>query len=1219
MRPIHLQLSGLQSYRESQEIDFARLCAAGVFGIFGPTGSGKSSILDALTLALYGTVERASRGTQAIMNHAETTLSVSFTFELTNAAGTLRYRVERQYKRESELSVKNTISRLVQVTAGSAVVLADKDKDVNQRIQAILGLSMQDFTRAVVLPQGKFAEFLTLTGKDRRQMLQRLFHLEQYGDRLSEKVSASFKEADSAGKQIAAEQLGLGEASQEALEAARLILAEAEVEQRLSRAELERVERLYEEKKQLMLWQREQEALASEAARLGADEADVRAKEELLRQAEQAERARPYVERAAAASVEAAAVRRQLEEAERAQAAASVAYHAAQAELAGAEKALDEGEEPLLLRLQQLKLALEQQDELAEVQRQIAGLEGEERAARAAGAAKQAELRVKMETKDKALAKQADLKEQLKRVEMSSQTRQALQDAAQGKLAVRQLEEQEQQRRGERDRQMTLAQAARSAHEQALAGRGQAAALLAGWQGEAAERLAIGAALAAEAAALLPAAEAAAEGQRAAWRQAERHALAARLAAGLTPGEACPVCGATEHPAPYSVGGDAAGGAEAAEQRAARLQELAQAIRELLGAVRLGQSQAGALYSHGQQAVEAAGIATAVAPPGRTEAAGVAGDVASDRAAVAEMAGDVVPGRAEVAEIASAAAASGREEAAAGLAAAPAQEGREAGSAVVGSAWAWERQAGLAAGADPATDEVAALESALAALRERAGRLAAEAAAGERRLAALLRELQAAERQVDQSAAQRSAAESTLAEAGQRLDHAAAAVRRQREAWDVRFAGQADWDAAEQRLAELLERDRAADELRGRIDKSIPFLDGLLVEIDELQREQAELDKSALQAETRLQGLRERAADKARQLAALLAPGASAKQLHAEAAAALDTLRTAAQRAKTAHGAALHAQQTAAQRASAAAEAAAAGERQRAQTERELEAALADSGFASREAAEAAALAAETRRAWSERVAAHRTREHELRHELAQLAAKLAGRVLSAADWEAAQAERIAAKIRADAALAACATATRAAEELAVRHERWRELEARRAELAARQERLGKLQYVLKANAFVEFLAEEQLMQVSRAASERLGQLTRRRYALEVDSGGGFVIRDDANGGVKRPVGTLSGGETFLTSLALALALSAQIQLKGEYPLEFFFLDEGFGTLDPDLLDMVVGALEKLHIDRLAVGVISHVAELRARLPRKLVVLPAEPSGRGSRIVLEEQ
>ncbi|MNJ36857.1 Nuclease SbcCD subunit C [compost metagenome] len=122
---------------------------------------------------------------------------------------------------------------------------------------------------------------------------------------------------------------------------------------------------------------------------------------------------------------------------------------------------------------------------------------------------------------------------------------------------------------------------------------------------------------------------------------------------------------------------------------------------------------------------------------------------------------------------------------------------------------------------------------------------------------------------------------------------------------------------------------------------------------------------------------------------------------------------------------------------------------------------------------------------------------------------------------------------------------------------------------------------------------------------------------MECDSGGGFVIRDDANGGVKRPVATLSGGETFLTSLALALALSAQIQLRGQYPLQFFFLDEGFGTLDPELLDTVITSLEHLHHDHLSVGIISHVAELRARLARKLIIIPAESGGEGSRVTLE--
>ena len=205
MRPIMLQISGLQSYREKQEIDFRQLCDGGCIWYFWPTGSGKSSILDAMTLALYGKVERASGGTQAIMNHAEQTLFVSFTFELTNATSTERYRVERQFKRCRDVTVNNTVSRLIELAEPDAVVLADKAGDVTQGVQQILGLSMADFTRAVVLPQGKFAEFLQLTGKDRRAMLQRLFHLELYGDELSAKISRRLKETDSSLKQVTAE------------------------------------------------------------------------------------------------------------------------------------------------------------------------------------------------------------------------------------------------------------------------------------------------------------------------------------------------------------------------------------------------------------------------------------------------------------------------------------------------------------------------------------------------------------------------------------------------------------------------------------------------------------------------------------------------------------------------------------------------------------------------------------------------------------------------------------------------------------------------------------------------------------------------------------------------------------------------------------------------------------------------------------------------------
>ncbi|HZK10416.1 MAG TPA: SbcC/MukB-like Walker B domain-containing protein, partial [Clostridia bacterium] len=165
---------------------------------------------------------------------------------------------------------------------------------------------------------------------------------------------------------------------------------------------------------------------------------------------------------------------------------------------------------------------------------------------------------------------------------------------------------------------------------------------------------------------------------------------------------------------------------------------------------------------------------------------------------------------------------------------------------------------------------------------------------------------------------------------------------------------------------------------------------------------------------------------------------------------------------------------------------------------------------------------------------------------------------------------------------------------------------------------LVELENLFKGNRFVEYISMGQLKYIAREASQELKKITRGRYALELDIEGNFIIRDDFNGGVRRGTKTLSGGETFLTSLALALALSSQIQLKGKSPLEFFFLDEGFGTLDSDLLETVMNSLEKLHSDRLSVGLISHVEELKQRIPRKLIINPPEPGVSGTIIGLEK-
>ena len=181
------------------------------------------------------------------------------------------------------------------------------------------------------------------------------------------------------------------------------------------------------------------------------------------------------------------------------------------------------------------------------------------------------------------------------------------------------------------------------------------------------------------------------------------------------------------------------------------------------------------------------------------------------------------------------------------------------------------------------------------------------------------------------------------------------------------------------------------------------------------------------------------------------------------------------------------------------------------------------------------------------------------------------------------------------------------------------EISTLRKEIGSKENELSLLDEINKlimGNKFVEYVATNQLKYIALEASKRLSAITRGRYALEIDENLNFIMRDNMNGGQRRSVDSLSGGETFLTSLSLALALSSQIQLKGNNPLEFFFLDEGFGSLDTDLLDVVMESLENLHSDNLSIGIISHVEELKNRVPVKLLVTPCDV-GTGSKVKIE--
>ena len=146
---------------------------------------------------------------------------------------------------------------------------------------------------------------------------------------------------------------------------------------------------------------------------------------------------------------------------------------------------------------------------------------------------------------------------------------------------------------------------------------------------------------------------------------------------------------------------------------------------------------------------------------------------------------------------------------------------------------------------------------------------------------------------------------------------------------------------------------------------------------------------------------------------------------------------------------------------------------------------------------------------------------------------------------------------------------------------------------------------LLKGRKFLDFLSAGKLQSITRIASNTLQKITNGRYRINVDEKSDFSIIDNFNSSIRKPQ-SLSGGETFMVSLCLALALANQIQLRGKSRLEFFFLDEGFGTLDSELLELVFSVLENLKAEGMTVGIITHVEEIKNRIARKLLVTPAK-------------
>ena len=1129
MRPIRLDMHGFASFREPTRVDFTD---ADFFALVGPTGSGKSTVIDAMTFALYGSVPRWDDKRVVALGLAPTVTrgTVKLVFEV----GRDRYVVARELRRAASgasdkvtqraASLEKILGHQGMAEPGEPTAPMAKDlAGVTEAVEKLLGLTYEDFIQCVVLPQGQFADFLHAKPKDRQDILVRLLGIEHYKQMMVQ-ANQRASEARQRAATLADSLLKYSDATDEA--------------RGLAQARENDLARLGER-------------VASELPRIRDSQAALTAAEASVRRLSDEHAALsglrvPAGVPALAADLAASrASLHRLEEAER----------AAEKADAVARQALAEGPDrgPLLL-------ARERRDERNRNQARLPELEATaaQRAAAAATASKAVDEAAATvdglrDQRDEARQAVGQAAEEVRRLTaehdrlrvvsvpagvaaLVERQRAGAGAVAQAARELAEAERAEETARGARAKAVPaapLAQAYRDLHDL----RGLLADLAAGQVAAEAARTAK------EAAETALAAAAGAHHRHQAELEAAQHAdLLAGLRPQLAVGAACPLC---EHPvavlpavAPAPELDQARSHLHASERDLAYVQRSADVTTATsvkagaaLDALRTRQASLAAALAD----VLDGPLSAAPLPAARAVAAAArAGRQATDDTS---LSGALAEATALVAERDSL------------------ERATEQAAATVAAGRSRHRSAQQAA--EHVAADVTGAQATLRAARDPLVGLGAPPADP----ANLAGSWQSLAHWARDQARSRAGA---LAQARQAAEDAAGHHHRQAAAFDD----------AERSLNRMRARARAAsgDDERARAELShvsgrIAELDAVLADgpdeaqVTEQLARRDQLEKEASDAE---QALRATRASRVGQQGALATLSTSEETARRELSAARDTVVALGAPALGLGG----------------------------------ESSLLDdwTALVTWASGQATARAAEIDDA-SGTVATVRAGLERL---VGQLSADLAAAGLSVAAGAAALDAASAVASKATSAVAEALAAARAATR------RITERQAEAADLARRQgaahdeQRVAKLLGdLLAANRFQRWLVSAAVDDLVTEASATLAALSAGQFDFHYDDGEFYVI-DHADADARRSVRTLSGGETFQASLALALALSTQISVlapTGAARLDSIFLDEGFGTLDPETLDTVASTLETLAQGERMVGVVTHVQALAERVP----------------------
>ncbi len=1209
MKPLKLSIAGLHSFTEQQVIDFEELCETGLFGIFGPTGSGKSTILDAITLALYGNVERAARGTTGILNSQKDLLEVSFTFAIGTDSNRKVYRAERSFKRNKTErdSIRAGICRFVKKDSETETVIAEGAEEVNRKVIEIIGLTMSDFTRSVVLPQGEFAKFLNMGDAERVRMLERIFALSEFGVKLIDKVKherAKLEQELSLLERAIQEQ---GDISPEIIGGLRGDLDHLEQEKREALAEFGEITARYEQTKSIWELQTELVQVQDEESKLLAGQEQITVQKAILLAAETAETIRPYLESFNKAN-------QNLLQAQQAVVNTLSAYEEIEKNhrrlkehLQQAEKEYQEEQPQLIEQKTKLQALVELEQDLLQKERVLEELRSVYKEAYDSLNILEEDIKNGLVQKSKIEADLSEIQGRIAGFSVSSDYKEKVLKGAvlerdyhntqEGfdKLA-RQLEAENQEKAGQEqslkeleagrsdlDRELErlnneLEELARNkpgdinfyqTKNDELAGlekHTQAISLLESeFEKDTAELSLYQSDLQGEesdykryetaARELKDSGEALEESRRqlkSDIEQLNERDASFRLANYLMDGKPCPVCGSLDHPEPA----DTLNSGELDSKKAAmtELETLIEQRKNDLDVLHHELSKSQAVIEQKQAQLSKV---QARLDEKRTQIGGL-------RNLLPAAIKDYCP---------------------ADLIRFTAEEKQKV-TDLQRSMNEWEsRNKDLLSQLESFRAEYSGLD---AAIRERLGRLGVVQ--------------NNAVKLQDQLAAM------TL-------------ILGEKQAQYLAMKNEMNIADFQSESSRVLASDRQSEELRGKLEEfnKEHQLITKMIEEWKLKKETAQLKLS--EVEYTGKSLRDEVAVKKSKLNEAVGDQ-KPQDIIAEIERKLNDLKAAGESAQKQLEASREALQSAMATKSESMKAVALYQEGKDLAWANLEKKMAERGFSDITAVESALRIEAERETMRREITDYEELRKKYKQEQEALQKRLAGRTVVPEEWAGIQRLKTEISERKDRLMEQVAKLAHSLEDFETRYQKIKEYQKQQKTFAARKSVADELMKLLQGDALVAYIAEEHMHYILKDASARLAMLTNKRYSLLLDQTPGsskdFIIQDNTNGGISRPVSSLSGGETFLVSLSLALALSSQIQLKGINPLEFFFLDEGFGTLDPQLLELVMDSLEKLRHENLTVGIISHVSELRTRISRRLIVIPATVSGAGSRVRIEK-